>query len=167
MNTRKWKLRRLALLVGFLLAMPAVQALGSSAFDWRVYVGLEEEVLISATTWNETDDGELSPSTEVSVERGPLTGGTFRVIAAVRTGRNDLLGVRFLVADDADADGTIEAHEWVEMASATAQATPDGTAAVTTAVTVSAFHDGYRIEHTWDDFGTSYDEVVRRELETE
>lgn len=146
---------------GFLIVGLAGTALGAGEWDWAEYLPTDQTVEFGAETWSELNGQPESEHIRVWVTRGPLVAGTFDVTVEVRTGRSDLSAMRLLVADDDNNNGVIDSSEWVQVATGPITQQGSDLVGTTPVVQVSAFKDVYRVEHTWTDFGVSWDEVVR------
>ena len=112
---------------------------------------LQSTVRYTAESFAEEDGQPDGPHTILDVERGPLTAGTVNVSAKLSTqatadDEGELLRIRILVADDDNENGVIDSDEKRVAALVVACSPVDGwTTAETGSMTVSAFHDWYRV----------------------
>lgn len=146
-----------------LLGLTSSVALASGGLDWSTWIPNDSTVLLEAISTDYT-----GMSTSVSATRGPISGGVCNLRAQLTTNQPGLLSVRLLMADDGNQDGTIQTGEW----SVVGVASISTVGGITTADTgwipnVPAIRAAYRVEHTWQGFGTTYDDVLDSNLTTQ
>jgi len=149
---------------GILIALLAADqiARANGGFSWTEWIANSDTIQFQVRTWQ--DDGDPGPEDDenvivVSATRGPIVGGVCNVDVAVTSSNASLRGIRLLEADDANANGAIDADEWIEVAAAAA--VPHGVGgrvATIEGATITAGRNAHRIEKTLA-CGVSFDEI--------
>lgn len=155
------------LLAAVALCLAIVVSDRAFAFDTTTVFPTDETITLRAKTWvsllnsaGPEDDDDIH---DVSVVRSPIVAGMCTLTATVTSNRLDLLNIRLLMANDGNANGTIDANEWVVVAVANAVPQGQGSVAQTAATNVPAGQQAYRIEHNWT-WGQSTDDIKDRPL---
>ncbi|MEZ6006542.1 MAG: hypothetical protein R3F05_02075 [Planctomycetota bacterium] len=155
---------RIAMGLGFVLSLAAV-AFADDPFDWTAYFPLDKTMQMGATTCEcDAEGNQVGPAISVQADRGPLVSGSYQIQARVRAEAGlvpSLTQMRFMVANDANGNDVIDAGEWLVLATVTPVTLPNGDAlAESVVMTVSAFMDAYRIEHSYSNGLVSTDDIL-------